>query len=93
MMNGTYAARIGEFREEVQAEWNETDRTTVSQEQEPAEPDGEAALLMLISDPENDGALTKLARYEVGFMNAVTRTLQHLHLLQAWHNATKVINA
>jgi hypothetical protein len=27
----------------------------------PAEPDGEAALLMLIRDPENDGALTKLA--------------------------------
>lgn len=92
MMDGTYAALIGEFRDEVEAEWNEADCETSSQVQESAEPDGETALLMLIRDPENDGALAKLARYEASLMNAFTRTLQHLHLLQAKQNATKLIS-
>ena len=49
-------------------------------------------LLMLIRDVENGDALGKLTRYEAGLMSAISQTLQHLHLLQAGRNATKVIS-
>jgi hypothetical protein len=92
MMNGTYAAHIGEIREEVEAEWGQADSTLSSQLKSLEEPTGQAALLRLVRDPENADALGRLARYEVSLMNAVTRTLQHLNVLQACRNTTKVIS-
>jgi len=85
IMDGTYDARLRKFLEEVQAEESE-------QEVADSDRERETWLLMLIRDVENDDALGKLTRYEAGLMNAVTRTLQHLHLLQAKRNATKVIS-
>jgi hypothetical protein len=90
IMNGTYGERIGGLREEVEAEWNEEGNTP--QGEDLVEPDGETALLMLLSASENVDPLAKLARYDTTLMNAITRTLQHLHLLKAERQATKLIS-
>ena len=57
----------------------------------PHRPELESGLMMLIKEGQNGDTLQKLSRYEAGLMNAVTRTLGHLHLLQADRNALKLV--
>jgi hypothetical protein len=93
MMDKSYGARIREFRKQVEAEWAESDSETSRHQEGAAEASGGAALLMLIKDLENAGALAKLNRYEVTLMSSFTRTLQLLHAARKIQNSIKVVDA
>jgi hypothetical protein len=51
VFDGTYGAVIGEIREEVKAEWKKAGHQPPGQE-DAAEPDGEAAVMRLITEPD-----------------------------------------
>jgi hypothetical protein len=92
MFDGTYGAVIQDIRDEVEAEWSQVTNPVSGQETTETE-DGETALLMLILDVANSDALSKLNRYETYLVNAVTRTLQQLHILGGLRGAPKLISA
>jgi hypothetical protein len=86
-LNGTYAALTENFREEFRTE------NTEPEELAPPKRELGTGLMLLIQDGQNGDILSKLCRYEANLMNAVNRTVQHLHFLQAKRSAVRVIEA
>jgi hypothetical protein len=88
-VNRTYYERLDGFIEEVEAE--QTNATKDGDRGEPCQ-EVENGLLTLIRDVEKGEVLAKLSRYEASLTNAINRTLQHILLLEAKRNSTKLIS-